>query len=118
MGRRQCFVLQDGFNLRTLHTGKPCEKLLDRGPISEIFKQRRQRYACASKHPRTTALLRVALHGITVLPLLHILPSRSMPEDQRTHNVLTIDTCTISYPALHGRGIVHSVLGRLFWFFP
>ena len=75
MGRRQCFVLQDGFNLRALHTGKPCEKLLDRGPIAEILKQRRQRHACASKHPRTTALLWVALYGITILPLLHILPS-------------------------------------------
>jgi len=41
-----------------------------------------------------------------------------MPEDQRTHNVPTTDTCTLSYPALHGRGIVHSTLGRFFWFFP
>src|SRR6266540_3256668 len=96
MGRRQCFVLQDSFNLRTLHTGKPCEKLLDRGPIAEIFKQRRQRHACTSKHPRATALLRVALYGITILPLLHILPSSFMPEDQRTHNAPTTDTCTIS----------------------
>ena len=75
MGCRQCFVLQDGFNLCALHTGKPCEKLRDRGPIAEIFKQRRQRHAGASKHPRTTALLRVALYGITILPLLHILSS-------------------------------------------
>ena len=113
MGCRQCFMLQDGFNLRALHTGKPCEKLLDRGSIAEIFKQRRQRHACTSKHSRATALLRVALYGITILPLLHILPSSSMPEDQRMHNVPTTDTCTISYPALHGRSIVHSPLGRL-----
>src|ERR671925_304031 len=108
MGRRQCFVLQDGFNLRALHPGKPCKKLLDRGPIAEIFKQRRQRHACASKYPRTTVLLRVALYGITILPLLHILSSSSMPEDQRTNKVPTTDTCTSSYPVLHSRGIVHS----------
>ena len=40
MGRRQCFVLQDGFNLRASHPGKPC-KLLDRGPVAEILKRRR-----------------------------------------------------------------------------
>src|SRR5215471_1190685 len=114
MGRRQCFMLQDGFNLCALHPGKPGEKLLDRGPIAEIFKQRRQRHACASKHPRTTVLLRVALYGITILPLLHSLSSSSMPEDPRTHHVPTTDTCTISYPALYSRGTVHSTLGSLF----
>ena len=63
-------MLQDGFNLRALHTGKPCEKLRDRGPIAEIFKQRRQRYACASKHPRATALPRVALYVLASVTLL------------------------------------------------
>jgi len=32
MGRRQGFVLQDGFNLRALHPGKPGKKLLNRVP--------------------------------------------------------------------------------------
>jgi len=41
-----------------------------------------------------------------------------MPKDQRTHSVPPTDTCTISYPALYGRGIVHSTLCTLFWFFP
>jgi hypothetical protein len=59
----------------------------------------------------------VALYGITILPLLHILPSSFMPEDQHPHNVPTTDACTISCPAWHGRGIVQSTLGRHFWFF-
>jgi hypothetical protein len=41
-----------------------------------------------------------------------------MSEAQHPHNVPTTDACTISYHALHGRDIVHSTLGRLFWFFP
>src|SRR5262245_36322151 len=64
------------------------------------FQTAPQRHTRASKHPRATALLRVALYGITILPLLHILPSYAMPEDQRMHSLPTTDTCTISYPAM------------------
>jgi hypothetical protein len=70
-------VLQDGFNWRALHAGKPREKLLDGGTVAEIFKQC-GRHVGASKCSRPTAFLRVTLYGTTILPLLHTLPSCSI----------------------------------------
>src|SRR2546423_4054640 len=87
MRRSERFVLQDGFDLRALHAGKPREKLLDGGAIAEIFKQRSQRHACTSKHPRATQLLRVALHGVTILPVLHMLSSCAVPGNPLTHSL-------------------------------
>ena len=124
MGSSQRFVLEDGFDLRALHAGKPREKLFNGRAIAEIFKQRGQRHWGASKYPHATQLLRVTLHRITILPVLHTLLSCSIPGNQRTKNTPNSDigsrcrSPVISSPALHGIKLYTLSSADSFSFFP
>lgn len=57
-------MVQNGFHLISLNSGKPLKEFLDRCSIAEILKERRNRHSGSLKHPYTTNLVDAAFHSV------------------------------------------------------
>ena len=65
-------VIEHGFDVLAPDSGKPGKKVIDRGSVLQVFKERRYLHTCATEDPGAAKLVRGALHSRALRPIEHL----------------------------------------------
>lgn len=68
-------MFENGLDLATVNSLEPLQEIVDRGTVSQVLEQCRNRHARAAKHPCATHGSRVSLNGWARRPI-HVVSAR------------------------------------------